>query len=268
LKHKERLNEYIERFKEQMKYQRLLINATKIFSETDAIALFRKLYKLCENSISCKAIAWFSDSLKLTPNNFKIKVPKDWPGWSQNSWDWLGYDFWKDDISSDDGKNDCFATCFPLDIESMGNSEAKRKTQKEYLLFVLKKAPRLCQDKSKEELLGALFKQFSMTRRIRWEIFFSKRKIFRESLCQGSRTAVLEHGKDILRFTTELESAQKDFVTAVVVDAKIQLGIVSSQRPNFSLKAEELAKNETEKGQEHSEKGDSDPDQEILTVLR
>ncbi|MCK5544720.1 MAG: hypothetical protein KAI35_05860, partial [Desulfobulbaceae bacterium] len=265
---KEFLDEYSGRFKEQMKYQRLLIDATEILTETDKIALFRKLHELCKNLISCEAIAWFSDSLKLTPNNRETKVPEDWPGWSQNSWDWLGHNSRKDDISSDDGKNDCFAICFPLDIESMGNSKAKGKTQKEYLLFVLKKAPKLCQDKSKEELLEALSKQFSMTRRIRWENFFSKRKIFRESLCQGSRTAVLEHGKDILQFATELESAQKDFVWAVVMDAEIQLGIVSSQRPNFSLKAEELAKNETEKGQERSEKGNSiNPDQEILTGL-
>lgn len=267
MKHKELLDKYKKRFKEQMKYQRLLIDATEILTETDGIELFKKLHELYKNSISCEAIAWFSDSLKLTPNNFKAKTPEHWPGWSQNSWDWLGYDFCKNDISSDDDKNDYFAICFPIYIESMGNSEAKRKTQKEYLLFVLKKSPKFCQDKSKEELLGAFSKQFSMTRRIRWVNFFSKQKIFRESLCQGSRTAVLEHGKDILRFITELESAQKDFVTAVVMDAKIQLGIVSSPRPNFSLKAEELAKNETEKGQEHSEKGDSDPDQEILTDL-
>jgi len=268
LKHKERLDKYKERFKEQMKYQRLLIDATEIFSKTDERELFRKLHELCKDSIFCEAIAWFSDSLKLTPNNFKIKFPKDWPGWSHNSWDWLGHNSRKYDISSDDGKNDYFAICFPIDIESMGNSEPKRKTQKEYLLFVLKKAPNLWRDKSKEELLEVLSKQFSMARRIRWANFFSKRKIFRESLCQGSRTAILKHGKDILQFTSELESAQKDFVKAVVMDAEIQLGIVSSQRPNFSLKAEELAKNETEKGQVRTETGNPiDPDQEILTYL-
>lgn len=265
---KDLLDKYRWRFKEQTKHQNLLIDATEILSEIDEIELFRKLYELCKNSISSEAIAWFSDSLELTPNNFKIKVPEDWPGWLQKSWDWLDNDSRKDDISLDNGKNDYFAICFQIDIESMGNSKAKRKTQKEYLLFVLKKAPKLWQDKSKEELLEALFKQFSITRRIRWATFFSKRKIFRESLCQGSRTAILEHGKDILKFTTELESAQKDFVRAVMIDAKIQLGIVSSQRPNFSLKTEELAKNETEKGQVCSETGNSiDPDQEILTYL-
>jgi hypothetical protein len=185
LKSKERLAEYRERFKEQMKYQRLLMDATEILSKTDEIELFSKLHELCSSSISCEAIAWFSDSLKLTTNNFKTKIPEDWSGWSQNSWNWLGHDSGNDDISSDDGKNDCFAICFPLDIESMGNSKAEGKTQKEYLLFVLKKAPKPYQNKSKEELLGALSKQFSMTRRIRWANFFSKRKIFRESLCQG-----------------------------------------------------------------------------------
>ncbi|MBW2737896.1 MAG: hypothetical protein JRE64_03395, partial [Deltaproteobacteria bacterium] len=270
---KKLLDEYRERFKEQMKYQRLLIDATEIFSKTDERELFRKLHELCKNSISCEAIAWFSDSLKLTPNNFKIKFPKDWPGWSQNSWDWLGHNSRKDDISSDDGKKDYFAIRFPLDIESMGNSKAKGKTQKEYLLFVLKKAPKLCQDKSKEELLGVLSKEFSMAIRVKKSTEYSsflqsKRKVFAESLCQGSRTAILEHGNDILHFTSELESAQKDFVKAVVMDAEIQLGIVSSQRPNFSLKAEELAKNETEKGQVRTETGNPiDPDQEILTYL-
>ena len=69
---KKLLDEYRERFKEQMKYQRLLIDATKIFSETNEIELFRKLHELCKNSISCEAIAWFSDSRKLLPAIHRI----------------------------------------------------------------------------------------------------------------------------------------------------------------------------------------------------
>ncbi len=274
---KERLAEYKERFKEQMKYQRLLMDATEIFSETDEIKLFSKLHELCKKSISCQAIAWFSDSLKLTSDNFKRKVPENWPGWLQNSWDWLDYNSRNDNISSDDSKNDYFAICFPLDIESMGNSEAEGKIQKEYLLFVLKKSPKFCQDKSKEELLVALSKQFSMARRVEKSTEYlafirsnirSKRKIFAKSLCQGSRTAILKYGKDILRFTTELENAQNDFVRAVVMDAEIQLGIVSSQRPIFCLKTVESAEGGTEKGRVRPEKGDStNPDKEILTDL-
>jgi hypothetical protein len=272
LNSKKLLDEYRGRFKEQIKYQLLLMNATEIFGISDESELFRELHKLCRSSISCEAIAWFSDSLKLTPNNFKIKTPENWPGWSQNSWDWLDHDSRNDDISSDDGKNDYFAICFQIDIESMGNSEAEGKTQKEYLLFVLKKSPKLYQDKSREELLGVISKQFYMARRVEKSTKYlsflqSKRQVFAKSLCQGSRTAILKHGEDLLKFT-ELEGDQKDFVNAVKMDAEIQLGIVPSQRPNFSLKAEELAKNETEKEQVRPEIGNSiDPDQKILTYI-
>lgn len=248
---KERLAEYKERFKEQMKYQRLLMDATEIFSETDEIKLFSKLHELCKKSISCQAIAWFSDSLKLTPDNFKRKVPENWPGWLQNSWDWLGNNSRNDIILSNDGKKDCFAIRFPLNIEFMGNIETEGKRQKEYLLFVLKKSPRFWQDKIKEELLGVLSKQFSMAGRIENQ---SKRKAFAKSLCQGSRTAILKYGEDVLLFT-ELEGDQRDFVNAVKMDAEIQLGIVPSQRPNFCLEP-----------QKPPEKGDS-TDQGILTDL-
>ncbi len=80
----------------------------------------------------------------------------------------------------------------------------------------------------------------------------TKRSIFRQSLYQGSRSGILEHGNDLLRLlSADSPKSERDFVQAAVMDAKLLLSVNPHQRIQLSVESEE------ERGQ--TMKGESTP---------